>query len=425
MQKKAILNNIKKTAQNHREPRWFILRRLEALKNFSLLSLPQLHRFSFDKWPLTVEKSLKWSEKNNKLKSDLQQNSKFNLIQVGSINFKNNLSSKLKKQGVILTDIFSAFLKYPKLMEKYFMNEIINWKENKLTAYHAAFLNSGILLYIPKNISIKTPIVSQIIQDSISRNQPFVFHILIIADTGSQVEFSEHLTTIGKKENLASCFVEILANDNAQVKFSSFDQLGVNITSYLDRQAYVKKDAKVNWNLGTMNYGNTLGNFESYLVGDGSQSDIKTVAITSNQQKTGLNTKIVNFGRHSQGNILQRGIIQDNSTLVFNGIGHLVHGSKGSSSLQENRLLMMSENSRGDANPVLKVDENDVSAGHSASVGQVNKKDMYYLMSRGISRQAAKTMIIKGFLKTVLTEISSKTVRNHLNQEIGRRLSHE
>ncbi|MCT7880777.1 MAG: SufD family Fe-S cluster assembly protein, partial [Lactobacillus crispatus] len=101
-------------------------------------------------------------------------------------------------------------------------------------------------------------------------------------------------------------------------------------------------------------------------------------------------------GPHSTGLINQRGVLLENSQLIFNGIGQIVHGAHGSKADQQNRVLMMSDNAHGDANPLLLIDENDVIAAHAASVGPVDQIQMNYLMSRGIPYDQAQRLVIRG-----------------------------
>jgi len=152
-------------------------------------------------------------------------------------------------------------------------------------------------------------------------------------------------------------------------------------------------------------------------------SEVKIVAISMGKQVQGIDTRVTNYGRHSIGHILQHGVIRDKSTLTFNGIGHIIKGAKGADAQQESRVLMLSDKARGDANPILLIDENDVTAGHAASVGRVDPEEMYYLMSRGLRKQDAERLVIRGFLGSVIAAIPIKAVRDELVEVIERKLS--
>ncbi|EHL95124.1 FeS assembly protein SufD [Lentilactobacillus parafarraginis F0439] len=421
--------NLKDTlaqASNDRgEPHWFTARRLAAVDQMVDLPLPEVQRFDYHRWPVTpTEQGLKHVRSNKKLAAnvDIREDS-VQITQVGQTTISTNLPDDLFDQGVILTDIFTAFREHPRLTQKYFMDKVINTGEDRLTSYHTAFLNAGIFLFVPKGVTIKQPIEAHIIQDSTQR-APLVSHVLIIAEEDSHFSFIQHLTTQGDQKNLASCVVEILARANSHVGFSSLDEFGHNTTTYLNRRAYLSRDANVDWAIAMMNDGNTIADFDSELVGSGSKADSKVVAITAGDQHNGINTRVTNRGKHTTGNILQRGVIEEKSMLIFNGIGSIIHGAHGANAEQENRVLMMSDQARGDANPILLIDEDDVIAGHAASVGQVDAEQLYYLMSRGIDKKTAQRLVIRGFLGAVLIAVPSKAVRQRMIQTIERKLEH-
>lgn len=376
-------------ATENNEPNWFIEKRKMALESMDELPLPTIQRFDFHNWSLTPASS-----------------------QIIS----NDLNSA---DNYVLMDLFQAIQKYPELMQKYYMKQVIKPDENKLTAYHTAFVNNGLLLYVPKNTVIKDPIEVNLIQNAVT---PFVSHVLIVAEENSQFSFIQKMTTKGNENSVANCIVEIVAKDNSEIKYAAVDELGENVTSYLSRRAYVGRNAYVDWSIGLMNGGNTVADFDTDLYGEGAHSEIKVVDITTGRQQQGVNTRVTNYGKHSIGNINQRGVIMDRSKLIFNGIGHIIHGASGANAEQQNRVLMMSSKAHGDANPILLIDENDVLAGHAASVGQVDQKQLYYLMSRGIDKETAQRMVIRGFLGDVLVSIPSKTIREQLVQTIERKL---
>ncbi|MFC2732703.1 MAG: SufD family Fe-S cluster assembly protein, partial [Streptococcus mutans] len=147
---------------------------------------------------------------------------------------------------------------------------------------------------------------------------------------------------------------------------------------------------------------------------NGSHAELKVVAASSGRQIQGIDTRVTNYGNNSIGHILQHGVILERGTLTFNGIGHIIKGAKGADAQQESRVLMLSDKARSDANPILLIDENEVTAGHAASIGQVDPEDMYYLMSRGIDKETAERLVIRGFLGTVITEIPVKAVRDEM-----------
>lgn len=110
--------------------------------------------------------------------------------------------------------------------------------------------------------------------------------------------------------------------------------------------------------------------------------------------------------------------MKDSASSIFNGIGYIKHGGTKADAQQESRVLMLSEKARGDANPILLIDEDDVTAGHAASVGRVDPMQLFYLMSRGISKQEAERLVIHGFLAPVVNALPIEAVKKQLTEVI-------
>lgn len=408
-------------SQQNEEPASLLDRRLAARDLMAQLRLPRMQRFNFRDWPLIADQPLEWVSSDTDLEKIAPDDEVIRVTQVGQTTVKVHIPERLRAAGVVLTDIFTAARQYPEMFEKYFMSAI-KTDENLLTAYHVAYLNAGLFLYVPKNVEIEKPIEAELVQDN-TQGQPLISHILVVADRGSKVKFIQHLTTVGDQANPANMMIELIARDNSEIDFSSLDELGAQTHTYFKRRADIVRDAHVEWAVGLMNDGNTVGDMDSELLGEGGYANSKMIAVTTRKQEVGVNNRVTNHGKHTTGLINQRGVILENSELIFNGIGQIIHGAHGSKADQQNRVLIMSDQARGDANPILLIDENDVEAGHAASVGPVDPHQMYYLMSRGIPRKQAERMVIRGFLGAVLSAIPAADVRNKLVEILERKLA--
>lgn len=389
--------NLLNFSHKNNESSWLTDLRIKSFERLEELDYPKMQRFSYQDWPLIKKEDFSWS---NQADFSLKEEQKL-----------------LEKKGIILTDIFTASKKYPELVQSTF-GSVIKHNEDKLTAYHYAYLNSGLFLYIPKDIILTEPITI-----SLSPTQDtYISHLLIVADNNSKVKFLEEIQDKEKKASSASSMVELIARPGSHIEFSSLDELSQDTTLYFNRRAKIEKDAHVEWAIAFMNDCNTLGDLDSELVGEGSFADSKAIAVTTANQKVGINNRVTNRGPHSTGLINQRGVLLENSRLIFNGIGQIVHGAHGSKADQQNRVLMMSDEAHGDANPLLLIDENDVIAAHAASVGPVDKVQMNYLMSRGIPYDQAQRLVIRGFLGAVLDAIPNKDVRRKMIDILERKL---
>ena len=413
---------IQEFSQFHAEPEWLASLRQKAFDKIDQLDLPVIERVKFHRWNLG-DGRISDSEPSTSVPDFTSLGDNLKFIQMGTQTVLEQLPADLAEQGVVFTDFHTALEEIPELVEKHFMSAV-KYDEDKLAAYHTAYFNSGAVLYVPDNVEIDQPIEGIFYQDSES-DVPFNKHILIIAGKHSKVNYLERLETYGEGSVLATAniTVEVIAQAGAQIKFSAIDRLGENVTAYISRRGKLDNDAMIDWAIGVMNEGNVVADFDSDLYGKGSHADMKVVALSSGKQVQGIDTRVTNYGCNSIGNILQHGVILEKGTLTFNGIGHIIKGAKGADAQQESRVLMLSDQARSDANPILLIDENDVTAGHAASIGQVDPEDMYYLMSRGLDQATAERLVVRGFLGSVIVEIPVKEVRDEMIATIEEKLS--
>lgn len=408
----------------HEEPTWLFELRKKALAAVDELALPPIERVRYNRWPLAkINLEQKFPDEGTfPIFDELNDNPM--VIQQGDLSLMEQLPQRLIDQGVIFTDFHTAVLEHEDLVKEYFMTQVVKADEDKLTALHAAFFTSGVFLYVPKNVVIEEPIEAIFLQDGTSE-QHYFKHVLIVAGENSQFNYLERYQTEGQQtaEVSANIIAEVVTKPGAKVKFSSLDRLGKNVTAYMNRRGKVVRDASIDWAMGILNDGNIIGDFDTDLIGDGAQSTAKLVSIASGSQTQAIDTKVTNFANHTTGLISQHGVAMDKATLTFNGIGQIVKGARHAEAQQESRVLMLSDKARGDANPILLIDENEVVAGHAASIGQVDPEDLFYLTSRGLTKEVAERLVIRGFLGSVISEIPVKEVREELVETIEGKLN--
>jgi len=413
------------------EPAWFEEFRLKALNDFDQLPMPRPDKTKIDKWNFTqfnrhmvksdVYASLADLPEEVKALVDLDSANKNLYIQRNQTPAFLTLSEDLKSKGVIFTDIFTAAKEHGDLLKKYYMTQAINVDEHRLTALHAALINGGVFLYVPKNVEITDPIQAVFVHDQTEAN--LFNHVIVVADDNSSVTYVEnYISTMETSNTLVNILTEVIANVNAKVQYGAVDTLAKGVTTYVNRRGIAGRDANIEWALGLMNEGNTISENTTNLLGDGSNGDTKTVVVGRGDQTQNFTTKVVHFGKHSTGNILNHGVVKDSATSIFNGIGKIEHGASKSDAEQTSRVLMLSEKARGDANPILLIDEDDVVAGHAASVGRVDPVQLYYLMSRGIPKTEAERLVIHGFLAPVVKQLPIEGVKKQLTEVIERKV---
>ncbi len=413
------------------EPDWLKSLRLDALAKAEDLPMPRPDKTKIDKWnftnfnqhTVTSNKIQSLNELHEDVKAliDIESATNNLYVQINNTAAYTVLSDELKDKGVILTDIHTAAREHSDLVQKYFMKDGVKVDEHRLTALHAALFNGGVFVYVPKNVEVSEPIHSVFVHDN--PETTLFNHVIVVAEDNSSVIYVEnYISTVETETGVFNIISEVFANTNARITYGAVDTLAKGITTYVNRRGVAGRDARIEWALGLMNDGDTISENVTNLIGDGSFGDTKSVVVGRGEQKQNFTTKVVHFGKHSEGYILKHGVMKDSASSIFNGIGKIEHGATKSNAEQESRVLMLSEKARGDANPILLIDEDDVTAGHAASVGRVDPIQLYYLMSRGIPKSEAERLVIHGFLAPVVNELPIEGVKKQLVEVIERKV---
>ncbi|OAB43834.1 Fe-S cluster assembly protein SufD [Paenibacillus antarcticus] len=421
--------SLQATSLRNNEPNWLTELRLEALELASQLELPRLEKTRIDRWntqsygayqestvidslenlPVSVQGLIK----DEALEGSL-------IVQHNSGVVYTHLSSELAKQGVIFMDLHTAASEHGDLVKSY-LHKAIEKGENAITALHAALWNGGVFLYVPKNVEVTLPLQAIFLTDE--EQSTFAPHILIIADTNSSVTYVDNYVSGEIEGNVVhNGSVEVFVKAGAKVRYATVHQFGNEVTDLSYRRAVVENDGVIEWIVGEMNDGNTMSDTSSILKGNGASTDAKVIAVGSGAQKLNYTTRAQHFGKNTPSQMITRAVLREQSTAIINGITKIEHGASKADGQQTEKVLMLSPKARGDANPILLIDEDDVTAGHAASVGQVNAEQVYYLMSRGISRTEAEALIIYGFLAPVVSQIPLEGLRTQLQALVERKL---
>ncbi|MGR9590111.1 MULTISPECIES: Fe-S cluster assembly protein SufD [Bacillus cereus group] len=417
---------IRQRASEVNEAAWLTEFRLQALAQATELPMPTPDKTKIEKWDFIgkgdaakQEPVSSLTELPEAVKNLIDENNSVLVQRTGTTAFV-SLADEAKDKGVIFTDIVTAATEHAELLQKYLMKDGVKVDEHRLTALHAALINGGAFVYVPKNVVLETPLQAVFLVDGEEAN--VYNHVLFVTDANSTATYVENYVANENAKGIANIVAEVIVEQGAQVKFGAVDLLAKDVTTYVNRRGVVGRDGRIDWALGLMNDGNTISENVTNLMGDGSYADTKTVTIGRGNQTQNFTTKVVHFGKHSEGWILKHGVQKDSATSIFNGIGKIEHGASKSNAQQSSRVLMLDEKARGDANPILLIDEDDVMAGHAASVGRVDPYQLYYLMSRGIPKREAERLVIHGFLAPVVNELPIEGVKAQLVEVIERKV---
>lgn len=234
-----------------------------------------------------------------------------------------------------------------------------------------------------------------------------------------------HLREIrtGHASQQQRALVQLELAPGASVRYDTFDTANDDVLIY--RHAQLANDATIKWH--TVSLGTACGAIYHAvdLVGTGSRAVMNTAALSSEQADLTLTTAVTNVGRQTQGLINQHAVLTDHARLVMNGIGAIRLGARGSDAQQENRVLVLSEGATGEANPLLLIDENDVTAGHAASVAAIDETQLRYLMSRGLPRTTALRLVVMGFLMHLMPTDLPREMQDWIQAQIAQQLGKE
>lgn len=422
--------DVRTFSEKMKEADWMADFRADALGQLEKIAMPTPDKTNIAKWDFfsfpqhatesTVYASLDELPEEAKLLVDVEQQQNI-YVQHNNTPAYVSLSPQLQEQGVIVTDIFTATREHADLVKKYYMTDGVKVNEHRLTALHAALMNGGVFVYVPRNVVVEQPVQVLYIHDD--ADVSLFNHTLVVAEESSSITYVEnYLSTVEEANGQANIVSEVLAQDNAKVVFGAVDVLSKGFTNFTSRRGMTGRDARIEWAIGSMNDSNSIVENITHLVGNNSSSDFKMVTVGRDDQKQNFTTDIVHHGLDTDAFILKHGVMKDKATAIFNGIGRIKKGATRSNAEQESRILMLSEKARGDANPMLLIDENDVTAGHAASVGRVDPLQLYYLMSRGITQENAERLVIHGFLNPVVDQLPIEQVKEQLTEVIERKV---
>lgn len=421
--------SVEALSRSKQEPEWLTALRAGAAAAAETLEWPKPEKMRIDRWNLQAlgtYTSASLEATTDGLPEDIRaivpQDGDSLLVQRNSGTAYRRLAEELKAKGVIFTDLETACREHSDLVQQHLFTAI-DKDADKLNAIHAALWNGGVFVYVPKNVEVDIPLQAVLFHDE--ANASFAPHILLVADQFSSVTYVDHVVTSGAGATAPIVHhsgVEVIVKAGAKVRFATIHHMASNVIDLSIRRSVIENDGRIEWIIGDLHDGNVLSDTKSVLKGNGSTSDAKVIAVGTNAQNMSLTTQAVHFGRSSDSNMVTRAVMREQASAIINGITKIEKGATKANGVQTERVLMLSPKARGDANPILLIDEDDVTAGHAASVGQVNAEQIYYLMSRGISRTEAEKLIINGFLAPVVSEIPIEAVREQLARLLERKL---
>ena len=315
-----------------------------------------------------------------------------------------NLQEEVARQGVIYTDIESALHgPYGKMIEEHFM-KLVPPTDHKFAALHGAVWSGGSFVYVPKGVNVEIPLQSYFRLNAKGAGQ--FEHTLIIVDEGAQLHFIEGCSA--PKYNVANLHagcVELFVGKNAKLRYSTIENWSKNMYNLNTKRAKVEENGIMEWVSGS------FGSHVSYLYpmtilkGDNARSQFTGVTFAGKGQNLDTGAKMVHIGKDTSSYINTRSISKGGGISTYRSAVVIQNQAKNAKSAVSCQSLMLDDESRSDTVPAIDVRTNKADVGHEAKIGRISDDAVFYLMSRGISEEEAKSLIVSGFADSVSKEL--------------------
>ncbi len=403
------------------DPDWMRQFRLDSLKVYQKLRVPDwgpsidgldMSRIATYVRPNTNMKG-NWNEvpeeiKNTFEKLGIPQAERESLAGVGaqydSELVYHNVKDEVAQQGVVYTDMESALTGDYKDMVKEDFMKLVPPTDHKFAALHGAVWSGGSFVYVPKGVKVEIPLQSYFRLNAKGAGQ--FEHTLIIVDEGADLHFIEGCSA--PKYNVANLHagcVELYVKKNAHLRYSTIENWSKNMYNLNTKRALVDEGATMEWVSGS------FGSHVSYLYpttilrGDNSHSEFTGITFAGAGQNLDTGAKMIHSGRNTSSYINTKSISKGGGISTYRSsvvINKNAHGAKASVSCAS---LMLDAESRSDTVPAMIVNTSDADVGHEAKIGRISDEAVFYLMSRGITEQEARAMIVSGFANPVSKEL--------------------
>ena len=316
-------------------------------------------------------------------------------IQYQSEVIYHNMIKELNDKNVIFTSIEDAFKRYPNLVNKYF-SKIVSYSENKFTALNGAVFSGGSFIYIPKNTKLDRPLQSYFRINSKDLGQ--FERTLIIVDDNSELHYVEGCTAKDySTSNLHAAVVEIYVGKNSKCRYSTIQNWAYNVYNLVTKRALVEDSGTMEWIDGNIGSYKTMKYPCCVLKGDNSIGTCITISVAKNKQEQDSGAKMIHIGKNTKSNIIAKSIAIDGGSADYRGKVHIKESASNSFSIVKCDTLILDKDSSSDTYPNNEVDNSTSSIEHEATVSKISEEKLFYMMSRGISKEKAIELIILGF----------------------------
>lgn len=341
-------------------------------------------------------------------------------IQRNSEVISTQLVAGMSEAGVIFCDLDIAAATHPDLVEQH-LHSLVPTSRTKFVALHAAFRTAGTFLYVPDGVEIELPLQTLTYLDA---DGAAVFpHTLIVVGAHASVTFIDRYVSPDLTRAFSDVVTEIVVGDGARVRYASIQDWGKGVTHLGVQRAQVGRDADIR--TLAIGFGADLSRAEAetILAAPGGFSEMLGIFFADGEQHFDHRTLQDHVAPNCKSDLLYKGALRDHSRAVYSGWVHVRPEAQKTNAMQTSRNIVLSEHAKADAIPNLEIEANDVRCGHAASVGPVDEETIFYLQSRGITREDAERLIVSGFFQEVLDRVTIDEVRQGAEGAIASELA--
>ncbi len=328
-----------------------------------------------------------------------------------------SMLKEIEEKKVIFTSIENAMKKYPDLVKKYF-GKIVHNNENKFAALNGAVFSGGSFIYVPPNTKLDRPLQSYFRINS--RNMGQFERTLIIVDENSDLHYIEGCTAPTYSESsLHAAVVEIYVGKKAKCRYSTVQNWANNVYNLVTKRALVDDGGIMEWIDGNIGSKVTMKYPCCVLKGDNSKGTCITISVAGSGQIQDTGARMIHIGKNTTSNIVSKSIARNGGNATYRGKAFIGVSAKNSMSSVKCDTLILDEKSKSDTVPVNQCFNYSSSIEHEATVSKISEDNLFYMMSRGISKERAMDLIILGFIEKFREELPMEYAVE-LNQLIKR-----
>lgn len=420
MKKGLSAEIVREISAKKNEPKWMLDIRLKALDTYNKLELPT---WGPDLSELNMEEISTYVKPKTNMKSsweDVPENIKNTFDRLGipkaereylagvgaqydSEVVYHSIKKELLEQGIIYTDIDSAIRDYPDLVKEYF-SKCVPIFDHKFIALHYAVFSGGSFVYVPKGKHMEMPLQSYYRLNSPESGQ--FEHTLIVVDEGASLHFIEGCSAPKySKVGLHAGCVELFVKKNGYLRYSTIENWSKNMLNLNTKKAIIEENAEVTWVSGSFGSKISMLYPMSVLKGDNAKTEFTGISFAGNGQNLDNGFKAVHIGKNTKSVVCAKSISKSGGISTFRSNIKILEQASGSKCSVSCDGLMLDSKSKSDTIPTSDVQNFSSTFSHEAKVGKISEKALFYLMSRGLSEDDAKELIIKGFADPVSKEL--------------------